>query len=124
MPRRAASSTSSAPWRWFLAACIAAAGIAHGQDAVDPEASAIWQKVRADLFASKPIAPGDDVVALEIPARAQDGAVVPLTIRARFPQSLHVPRLSRAGDMLFRRVLTSKPLACPSYDGPERNAGR
>ena len=67
-------------------ACIAAAGMAHGQD-VDPEASAIWQKVRADLFAGKPIAPGDGVVALEVPARAQDGAVVPLTIRALFPQT-------------------------------------
>jgi sulfur-oxidizing protein SoxY len=86
MPRRAASSPSNGPWRWLLATCIAAAGIAHGQD-VDPEASVIWQKVRADLFAAKTIAPGDDVVALEVPARAQDGAVVPLTIRARFPQS-------------------------------------
>jgi len=86
MPGRVASSTSSSLWRWLLAACIAAAGIAHGQD-VDPEASAIWQKVRADLFAAKPIAPGDGVVALEVPARAQDGAVVPLTIRALFPQS-------------------------------------
>ena len=86
MPRRVASSTSKGRWRWLLAAGIAAAGIAHGQD-VDPEASAIWQKVRADLFAGKPIAPGDGVVALEVPARAQDGAVVPLTIRALFPQS-------------------------------------
>lgn len=86
MPGRVASSTSKRPWRWLLAACLAAAGIAHGQD-VDPEASAIWQKVRADLFAEKPIAPGDGVVTLEVPARAQDGAVVPLTIHALFPQS-------------------------------------
>ena len=70
----------------LLVACVAMAGLARAQDP-DPEASAIWQKVRADLFATRPIAPGDDVLALEVPARAQDGAVVPLTIRARFPQS-------------------------------------
>jgi sulfur-oxidizing protein SoxY len=67
-------------------ACIAAIGMAHGQDA-DPEASAIWQKVRADLFAGARIAPADGVLSLEVPARAQDAAVVPLTIRAQFPQT-------------------------------------
>ncbi|MGH7185213.1 MAG: quinoprotein dehydrogenase-associated SoxYZ-like carrier [Pseudomonadota bacterium] len=86
MPRKAASSTSKGPWRWFLVACIAAAGAAHGQDA-DPEASPIWQKVRADLFAGRQIAPGNGVVSLEVPARAQDAAIIPLTIRAEFPQT-------------------------------------
>ena len=86
MQRRAASSTSKGPWRWFLLACIAAAGVAHAQDP-DPEASPIWQKVRADLFAGKTIAPGDGVVSLEVPARAQDPAMIPLTIRAQFPQT-------------------------------------
>lgn len=52
----------------------------------DPEANAIWQKVRADLFGDAPIASGDDVVALEVPARAQDASVVPVSIRAGFPQ--------------------------------------
>ncbi len=69
-----------------LCACIAATGIAHAQD-VDPEASAVWQKVRADLFAGAKIAPGDGVVTLEVPARAQDAAVVPLIIHALFPQA-------------------------------------
>jgi sulfur-oxidizing protein SoxY len=69
-----------------LMACIAATGTAHGQD-VDPEASRIWQKVRAELFAAAPIEPGDGVVTLEVPARAQDAATVPITIRAQFPQA-------------------------------------
>jgi sulfur-oxidizing protein SoxY len=53
----------------------------------DPEASLIWQKVRADLFASTPIAAGDGVVVLETPMRAQDAAIVPVAIRAKFPQT-------------------------------------
>lgn len=65
---------------------IVASGLALGQD-VDPEASPIWQKVRADLFAGSRIAPGDGVVTLEAPARAQDAATVPITIRAQFPQT-------------------------------------
>ncbi len=69
-----------------LLVCIAAAGTAHGQD-IDPEASLIWQKVRAELFAAAKIAPGDGVVALDVPARAQDAATVPITIHAQFPQS-------------------------------------
>jgi sulfur-oxidizing protein SoxY len=69
-----------------LMVCIAAAGAAHGQE-VDPEASAIWQKVRAGLFAAAPIAPGDGVVSLEAPARAQDAATVPIKISAQFPQT-------------------------------------
>ena len=69
-----------------LLICLVAAGAARGQD-VDPEASPIWQKVHAGLFAGAPIAPGDGVVALEAPARAQDAATVPITIRAQFPQT-------------------------------------
>ena len=49
---------------------------------LDPEASVIWQKVRADLFGDARIGPGEGVVALEIPARAQDASVVPVSIRA------------------------------------------
>jgi sulfur-oxidizing protein SoxY len=66
--------------------CTLAAGTAHGQDP-DPEASPVWQKVRASLFAAAPIAPGDGVVSLEAPARAPDAATVPIKIRAQFPQT-------------------------------------
>jgi sulfur-oxidizing protein SoxY len=69
-------------------ACVgwALLGTAWGADP-DPEASAVWRKVRADLFAERPIAPGEGVVSLEAPARASDAAVVPIAIRAAFPQS-------------------------------------
>ncbi len=52
-----------------------------------PEASVIWQKVRADLFAAAPIAAGDNVIVLETPKRAEDAAIVPVAIRAKFPQT-------------------------------------
>jgi sulfur-oxidizing protein SoxY len=73
---------------WVL---VAIAALAWAMPALpqepDPEASAIWQKVRADLFGDKPIASGDSVISLELPVRAQDASVVPLSIRAGFPQA-------------------------------------
>ena len=54
----------------------------------NPEASPIWQKVRASLFQSRPIATAtEDVLSLEAPVRADDAAVVPIAIRTRAPQS-------------------------------------
>ncbi len=69
-----------------LALCLAIPTAGWAQDS-DPEASAIWQKLRADLFAGAPIEPGDGVVVLETPKRAEDAAIVPVAIRAQFPQA-------------------------------------
>jgi sulfur-oxidizing protein SoxY len=53
-----------------------------------PEASEIWQKVRASLFESRPITNvGDEVLALDAPVRAEDAAVVPIAMRARLPHT-------------------------------------
>ena len=62
--------------------------LARSEASDDPDASPIWQKVRVSLFRDRPITTGStDVVALESPARAEDAAVVPIAIRARFDQS-------------------------------------
>ena len=54
----------------------------------NPEASPIWQKVRASLFQSRPITTaGDDVMSLEVPVRAEDSAIVPVAIKTRLPQT-------------------------------------
>ncbi len=62
---------------------IALAAIA-ADDGANPDTE-IWRKVRADLFGARPIA--DDAttgrIALEMPPRAADAAVVPLAIRVR-----------------------------------------
>lgn len=77
--------------RLFAALMLTAAGLAHArnlQPIDDPEASPVWQKVRASLFESRSIAPAPaDMLVLEAPARAIDAAVVPIAIRSRWPQS-------------------------------------
>jgi sulfur-oxidizing protein SoxY len=72
-------------WGLVVMAVVACAVPALAQEP-DPDANATWQKVRADLFGDAPIAAGDNVVALEVPARAQDASVVPVSIRAGFAQ--------------------------------------
>ena len=70
----------------FIALCGAArAEIMSGDN---PEASPIWQKVRASLFQSRPIKTvGDDVMSFDVPLRAEDSAIVPISIKTRFPQT-------------------------------------
>jgi sulfur-oxidizing protein SoxY len=76
---------------WHLALLMAAFGLSSGnlaraQDA-SPDDSAIWKKVHASVFDNAPLETADNVIALETPKRAEDAAVVPLAIRARFQQS-------------------------------------
>ena len=91
--------------RRFVAACaaiLAAVGLAlpHAQAQIksgdNPEASEIWQKVRASLFEKRPIAVATgDTLVLDAPVRADDAAIVPIAIRTRLPQtaSRYVERL-------------------------------
>lgn len=77
----------------LFVALPAAAGL---QPTDDPQASPIWLKVKASLFENRPIAAAPaDMLVLEAPARAIDAAVVPIAIRARWPQNaaLHVRKL-------------------------------
>src|SRR4051812_34103804 len=80
---RPSRSQRITPRRWWAFALMLAAaiGTARAQD-VDPEANPVWQKVRADLFGDARIGPGEGVVSLEMPARAQDASIVPVSIRA------------------------------------------
>jgi sulfur-oxidizing protein SoxY len=61
------------------------------RDGSNPEASEVWQKVRAGVFGTRPIATEpaavDAVIRLEAPARAEDAAIVPIAVRAQFAQS-------------------------------------
>lgn len=69
-----------------------------------PEASPIWHKVRASLFGQRPIASAaEGQLRLEAPARAIDGAVVPVAIRVGEPQ-----RPERFVDKLYL-VIDSNP---------------
>ena len=90
-------------WCFFLCGVLALSSAALGEDAVrdtaahdtasqdtlasglpDPE-TAVWKKLRSSLFENRPMSA--DALELVAPARAEDGAVVPIAIRARFSQS-------------------------------------
>jgi sulfur-oxidizing protein SoxY len=66
-----------------------AVGNAHAElkDEGDPATSPRWLKVRAGLFGDRPISTeADAVISLDAPKRAEDAAIVPIAIRARFEQ--------------------------------------
>jgi sulfur-oxidizing protein SoxY len=68
--------------------CLCAGARAEIKTGDNPEASPIWQKVRASLFQARPIATAtDDVISLDAPLRAEDAAIVPISIKTRYPQS-------------------------------------
>ncbi len=78
--------------RKMIAACLllgvsvtAARTPAHAQSpAGDPEQAAResrWQDLEKGLFAGKTAAPAGDLVTLEAPVRAEDAALVPMTVR-------------------------------------------
>ncbi len=71
--------------RSLIVACLLFdAGLAHAADESANPDTEIWRKVRADLFESRPIAMDDGAgFELQIPARAADAAVVPLSLRVR-----------------------------------------
>ena len=70
----------------ILALGFAAAGAARGQDA-SPADSAVWKKVHASVFGNASLEAADNVITLDTPKRAEDAAIVPLAIRAQFPQT-------------------------------------
>jgi sulfur-oxidizing protein SoxY len=72
--------------RAALALMVCAASVAYAQDA-PPEASAIWQKVHASVFAGASIEDAAGVITLDTPRRAEDAAIVPVAIRSTFAQT-------------------------------------
>jgi sulfur-oxidizing protein SoxY len=76
-----------------LLAGHAAAQLKSGDN---PDASEIWQKVRASLFAGRTVENvHGGLVTLEAPKRAEDAAVVPMALRTRLPagDKRHVDKL-------------------------------
>jgi len=63
----------------------------------DPEASAIWQKLRRQLFEDRPIQVATEAqLSLTAPRRAEDPAFVPLSVHSGLPRTPteHVKRLT------------------------------
>ena len=85
--------------------------------AATPEANDPWPGLVQDIFNNRPMNDGADVIAIEMPYRAEDAAIVPVTLRTKLPP----------GDS--RRVLTitlvidqnPAPMAAKFELGPDAN---
>ena len=109
------------PGRRFRLLCIASAlGLLLGAQiapAATPEANNPWPGLVQDIFNNRPMNDGADVIGIEMPYRAEDAAIVPVTLRTRLP----------AGDN--RRVLritlvidkNPAPMAAKFELGPDAN---
>ncbi|BAL27136.1 hypothetical protein AZKH_p0253 (plasmid) [Azoarcus sp. KH32C] len=75
------------PLLWILLSFAAGSGSAYAAPD-DAEANAVWQRLRPALFGARPIAAADEgTLVLEAPARAEDAAIVPLSVRSRLDQT-------------------------------------
>ena len=67
--------------------CIASAlGImlgAHAAPAATPEAYDPWPGLVQDIFSNRPMNDGAEVIGIEMPYRAEDAAIVPVTLRTK-----------------------------------------
>jgi sulfur-oxidizing protein SoxY len=72
---------------WALALCLAAIGAmpparvsAADAAATDPERAARWTAIAKHIFGNRKIEPTDTLIKLDAPVRAEDGALVPVTL--------------------------------------------
>jgi len=73
----------------LLLALLGVVTLAHAADPLpDPDRVENWQLVRRSLFGDRPIATeANDIVTLHAPSRAQDAAVVPVSISTKVEQT-------------------------------------
>jgi sulfur-oxidizing protein SoxY len=96
MTMRRFTQTLAALMAALMAALLTGHAAAQLKSGDKPEASEIWQKVRASLFAGRTIeASRGGLVTLEAPKRAEDAAVVPMALRTRLPagDKRHIDKL-------------------------------
>src|SRR5712671_6452205 len=53
--------------------------------AATPEAYDPWPGLVQDIFRNRPMNDGAEVIAIEMPYRAEDAAIVPVTLRVKLP---------------------------------------
>ena len=66
-------------WAWALLVVLLAAPPARAAE-TDAERAARWTELRQAVFRDRPVLPGEGVIELEAPTRAQDAALVPITV--------------------------------------------
>jgi sulfur-oxidizing protein SoxY len=71
-------------FRLLFAASLFGATLAAGlASTATPEAYDPWPGLVQDIFKNRPINDGTDVIAIEMPYRAEDAAIVPVTLRTK-----------------------------------------
>jgi sulfur-oxidizing protein SoxY len=86
------------PWTCFRRTCfqwiwLCVAGLVLGLQvasarlsfAATPESGDAWASLANDIFKGRPLADGTGLVGIEMPARAEDAAIVPVTMRVTLP---------------------------------------
>ena len=58
--------------------CVMSGAAAGRRRAYDP-----WPGLVQDIFSNRPMNDGSDVIAIEMPYRAEDAAIVPVTLRTK-----------------------------------------
>ncbi len=74
----------SKPWilcAFGLALCLGAGSLR----AAAPEPDDPWPDLARDIFKGRPLADGTGLIAIEMPYRAEDAAIVPVTLRTTLP---------------------------------------
>ena len=61
-----------------LLSIMLGAGVVHAAEPYDP-----WPGLVQDIFKSRPMQDGSGVIAIEMPYRAEDAAIVPVTLRSK-----------------------------------------
>jgi sulfur-oxidizing protein SoxY len=75
-------------WAWLCVAGLAAAlqvAPARLSFAATPASEDTWASLANDIFKGRPLADGTGLVGIEMPARAEDAALVPVTMRVTLP---------------------------------------
>jgi len=57
----------------------------HPSAAAPAEAEDTWTSLATEIFKGRPLVDGADLVGIEMPARAEDAAIVPVTLRVTLP---------------------------------------
>src|ERR1700742_352010 len=70
----------------FMATAVAMVAIANSASAEDAAAAKDpWPDLAHSIFKDRPLLDGSGLIALEMPYRAEDAAIVPLTVRSTLP---------------------------------------
>jgi sulfur-oxidizing protein SoxY len=69
----------------WVAALAAALGCGAARSTLAAEPADPWPELARDIFNARPLADGAGLIAIDMPYRAEDAAIVPVTLRATLP---------------------------------------